>query len=281
MKVITSVKAMARLKDRAKGEKIALVPTMGALHAGHLALVAAAQKNADLVVVSIFVNPIQFGPNEDFTRYPRDLSADRKILKKFDPVVIFAPTAEAMYPADFNSFVEVKGLDENLCGKSRPDHFRGVATVVARLFNIVKPDLAFFGEKDYQQQAIVKKMVRDLNFGVRIVTVPTVREKDGLALSSRNRYLSPGERNSALLLYRSLKRAQALIAGGEKNPKTVVAEAEKMLNSDRTVALEYFSIVDPESLAGVGTIAGKVVVAVAARIGRTRLIDNLSVHQIK
>jgi pantoate--beta-alanine ligase len=278
MKAIPLPEEMSRFSEKAKrvGRTISLVPTMGALHAGHLTLVAAAKKRSDLVVVSIFVNPIQFGPKEDFKKYPRPLARDKALLKPFGPAVIFTPTAEKMYGKDFNSLVEVKGRDENLCGKCRPGHFRGVTTVVAKLFNIVRPDFAFFGEKDYQQLAIIKKMVKDLAFGVKIVAVPTVREKDGLAMSSRNAYLSPEERSSAPLLYQSLQKAKALIANGAKDPKKIATEATALLRKSPVIELEYFSIVDPETLAEVKTVRGKVRVALAARIGRTRLIDNLA-----
>jgi len=265
-------------KIKERGRTIVLVPTMGALHEGHLSLIDAARKKADVIVVSIFVNPIQFGPAEDFKRYPRNLNHDKKLLKPYEPIILFTPKAEEMYGADFRSFVEVSKLGEKLCGKSRPGHFRGVTTVVAKLFNIVKPDYAFFGEKDYQQQIIIKKMVRDLNFDAQIITIPTVRESDGLAKSSRNAYLSPPERRSAPILYRSLIKARKMIKAGESNPRKIIKEIRNLISGKSVVQVEYLSIVDPEKLEDIKKIKGKVLVTLAARIGKTRLIDNILVN---
>jgi len=255
---------------------VSLVPTMGALHDGHLSLVSAAKKKSKIVVVSIFVNPIQFGPAEDYKRYPRDLKKDLQLLKAYEPIVVFSPDAKEMYGTDFRSFVEVSGLGEKLCGRSRPGHFRGVTTVVAKLFNIVKPDYAFFGEKDYQQQLIIKKMVKDLNFDTQIITIPTVRESDGLAKSSRNKYLSKDERKSAPVLYRSLIEAKTMIQAGEKDPQKIIKEIKRLLSGEAPIEIEYISIVDPENLEDIKKIKGKVLIALAARVGKTRLIDNIT-----
>jgi len=251
---------------------------MGALHEGHLSLISAAKKKSKIVVVSIFVNPIQFGPAEDYKHYPRNLKKDLKLLKTYAPIVVFAPDAKEMYGPDFKSFVEVSGLGEKLCGQSRPGHFRGVTTIVAKLFNIIKPDYAFFGEKDYQQQIIIKKMVKDLNFDTQIITIPTVRESDGLAKSSRNAYLSPNERKSAAILYHALCQAKKLIKAGENNPRKIFEEMKQLISGEHAVRIEYISIVNPETLEDVKKIKGEVLIALAARIGKTRLIDNVHIN---
>jgi pantoate--beta-alanine ligase len=252
-----------------------LVPTMGALHAGHRSLVRAARKQSDAVAVSIFVNPTQFGPDEDFRRYPRDLEGDCALLEQAGADVVFAPSAEEMYPRGAVTWVTVEGLSERLCGKSRPGHFRGVATVVAKLFHIVEPDLAFFGQKDAAQVAIIRRMVRDLNIPVTIAVCPIVRESDGLALSSRNAYLSPEERKMALVLYASLQQAQKLFASGQRDSAKLAAEGRKAFAGQPAARLDYFEIVDPETLAPVATVDTPSLVAVAAFIGNTRLIDNI------
>jgi pantoate--beta-alanine ligase len=277
MNVITSIKEMSALSKRikARGQKIALVPTMGALHEGHLALVAAAKAKGDVVVVSIFVNPTQFAPGEDYSRYPRDLKKDKERLKPFDPLIVFSPKAENMYPAGFKTTVKVAELGERLCGKSRPGHFAGVTTVVNKIFNIVMPDFAFFGEKDWQQQVIIKKMIKDLDLGIEIIALPTVREYDGLAMSSRNLYLFPKERQSATALYRALGQGKKLFDGGERDSRKLIGALEKLLDSEPDLKLEYLVIVDPETLEEVKKIKGKALIAMAARIGATRLIDNI------
>lgn len=277
IKVIRSAREMFKYQRRIKerGGSIALVPTMGALHEGHLSLVAAARQKADHLVVSIFVNPLQFAPAEDINQYPRDLNADKKMLEPFKPLVIFHPTASDLYPEGFETEVQVKSLSKKLCGQFRPGHFAGVATVVAKLFNIVQPDHAFFGEKDYQQQLIIKKLVRDLNYDIHIHTHPTVREYDGLALSSRNAYLTPGERKAAGVLYRALTRAKKDIRDGETDVQKLQFMLRRIIGFEPTVRIQYLSIVDPETLENIKRIDRKVLVALAVHIGKTRLIDNM------
>ena len=248
---------------------------MGALHDGHLSLVRAAKAKSDVVVVSIFVNPTQFGPNEDFAKYPRNLESDCVLLEREGVDVVFVPSADEMYPGGAVTWVTVEGLSDRLCGKSRPGHFRGVATVVAKLFNIVEPDAAFFGQKDAAQVAIIKRMVRDLKFAVAIEVCPIVREPDGLAMSSRNGYLSSDERKMALVLYASLQRAQQLFGDGERDAVKLAAEAKKAFVWQPAVRLDYFEIVDPDSLEPIETVNKRSLVAVAAFVGNTRLIDNI------
>jgi pantoate--beta-alanine ligase len=248
---------------------------MGALHEGHLSLVRAARAKSDVVAVSIFVNPTQFGPNEDFTRYPRDLDKDRALLEREGVDVVFAPSAEEMYPSGATTWVTVEGLSDRLCGKSRPGHFRGVATVVAKLFNIVEPDFAFFGQKDAAQIAVIKRMARDLRFPVAIEVCPIVREPDGLALSSRNAYLSQDDRKMALALRASLQRAQKVFDDGERDAAKIVLAAKKAFVWQPAVRLDYLEIVDPDDLEPVASINKRSLVAVAAFVGNTRLIDNI------
>jgi pantoate--beta-alanine ligase len=299
MKLVKTIQEMKMYSHgtRAEGARLGLVPTMGALHEGHLSLMRAAKANSDVVVVSIFVNPTQFGPNEDLARYPRNLEGDCALLEREGVDVVFAPSAEEMYPEASPihqekstllaktarsgapsvdvTWVTVEGLSDRLCGKSRPGHFRGVATVVAKLFNIVKPDLAFFGQKDAAQVAVIKRMVRDLNIPVQIEVCPVVRESDGLALSSRNAYLSPDDRKMALVLHASLQRAQKLFDDGERDAAKIAAEAKKAFVWQPAVKLDYFEIVDPDELTPVETISRRSLVAVAAFVGNTRLIDNI------
>lgn len=277
---------------RRRAAQLGLVPTMGALHEGHLSLVRAAKAKSDVVAVSIFVNPTQFGPNEDFTRYPRDLEQDCALLEREGVDIVFAPSAEEMYPKEspllandarngapsksgMPTWVTVEGLSERLCGKSRPGHFRGVATVVAKLLNIVEPDIAFFGQKDAAQVAIIKRMVRDLDVPVQIEVCPIVREADGLAMSSRNAYLSPDDRKMALVLHASLQRAQKVFDDGERDAAKIASEAKKAFVWQPAVRLDYFEIVDPDDLLPVPTISKRSLVAVAAFVGNTRLIDNI------
>ena len=270
---IEEVRAFSR--GRVRGTRLGLVPTMGALHEGHLSLVQAARAQSDVVAVSIFVNPTQFGPNEDFARYPRNLEGDCAMLEREGVDVVFAPSAEEMYPPGAVTWLTVDGLSERLCGKSRPGHFRGVATVVAKLFNVVEPDNAFFGQKDSAQVAVIKRMVRDLNIPVKIEVCPIVRESDGLALSSRNAYLSPDERKMALVPYASLQRAQKVFDSGERDAAKIGAEAKKAFVWQPAVQLDYFEIVDPDELVPMASINRKSLVAVAAFVGKTRLIDNI------
>jgi len=253
---------------------------MGFLHEGHLSLVKRARQENDVVVVSIFVNPAQFGPNEDYAEYPRDMRKDSALCRKEGVDYIFYPTVRAMYPKGYSTYVKVEGLTENLCGKFRPVHFRGVATVVAKLFNIVEPDTAYFGQKDAQQAIVIKRMAEDLNMSVKIKIMPTVREKDGLAMSSRNAYLSADERKAAPTIYRALQLARDLIKLGDRDAANIISEMHKMLSSVAS-KIDYISIVDPKDLK---TIRGKVpagdktLVAVAVWIGETRMIDNIEVR---
>lgn len=262
-------------KTRRSGATLGLVPTMGALHAGHGRLIEQAVKESDCVVVSIFVNPIQFNQQQDFEDYPRTLSTDLEFCSKLGAGIVFAPAAGEMYPAPQDSFVEVERLTDHLCGAFRPGHFRGVATVVLKLFNIVQPDRAYFGEKDAQQLAVIRRMVRDLNVPVTIVGAPTVRDADGLAISSRNQHLSPEERRAAPVLFEALAAARQLVAAGERNPDDVKRRALAILETQPGVRLEYLEVVDPGEMQPVDRIAGPVLVAGAVWLGSTRLIDNV------
>lgn len=270
---IDDVRQLSRAA-RFTGKRIGLVPTMGALHEGHLSLVGAAKSKCDVVVVSIFVNPTQFGPNEDFAKYPRTFEHDCELLEKEGVDLVFAPSVEEMYPAGAITYVTVDGMSDKLCGRSRPGHFRGVTTVVSKLFHIVEPDLAFFGQKDAAQVAIIQRMVRDLNMPVEIVVCPIVREPDGLAMSSRNAYLTPEQRKSALVLSRALRRVQQVFDQGERNAAKLIEAGKHVVAEEPSVRLDYLEIVDPETLEGVDVISSKSLVAVAAFVGTTRLIDN-------
>ncbi|MCG0278317.1 MAG: pantoate--beta-alanine ligase [Thermanaeromonas sp.] len=276
-KTISGVREWVK-DQRQQGRKIGLVPTMGYLHEGHLTLMRWAKKSCEAVIISIFVNPTQFGPQEDYERYPRDLERDLRLAREVGVDAVFAPEVEEMYPPGYATYVEVEGLTEVLCGASRPGHFRGVATVVTKLFNIVQPDEAFFGLKDYQQAVVIKRMVKDLNIPVEIVTVPTVREEDGLALSSRNKYLTPEERRQALSLYRALKLGEELIRRGERRADKVREAMSREILSQPLARIDYVSVNDAETLKPVDEISGKVLLAVAVWIGSTRLIDNLVVE---
>ena len=283
MKVVDTIPRMSTLVKifRKEGKSISLVPTMGYLHEGHLSLVKAARKHTDVVVMSIFVNPIQFGPKEDFEKYPRDLKRDEELATAAGVDIIFHPSANDMYPAGYSTYVNVERLTDGLCGALRPGHFKGVATVVAKLFEIIRPDIAYFGQKDAQQAIVIKKMAKDLNMGVEIKIMPTVREPDGLAMSSRNVYLSAGERKDALVLYEALKKAEELIGSGERDTKKIVKAMEGMIKSVPTAKIDYVSIVDTANLKEVRSITGEVLVALAAFIGHTRLIDNIILKGIK
>ncbi len=281
MRIIKNIKEM-QASSRSllrEGKTIGFVPTMGALHEGHLSLVRAARLDNDIVVVSIFVNPLQFGPHEDFERYPRDLEGDSEKLRKEGVDILFFPDMKEMYPSDFRTYVEVQGLSEKLCGAFRPGHFRGVATVVTKLFNIVKPSRAYFGAKDYQQTVIIKRLVNDLNMDIEVIVCPTVRESDGLAMSSRNLYLNPEERKAALVIYRTLQEVAGLIKKGERDAGALKMWMLKALGSEPLVSsIDYAGIYDPESLEEVSEIKGRVLIAIALRIGQTRLIDNIMVE---
>lgn len=248
---------------------------MGALHEGHLSLVRAAKAQADVVAASIFVNPTQFGPNEDFTRYPRAFERDCELLKKEGVDFLFAPSADEMYPEQPITWVTVEGLSDKLCGRSRPGHFRGVTTVVSKLFHIVQPDVAFFGQKDAVQLAVIRRMLRDLNLPVELVACSIVREPDGLAMSSRNAYLDSAQRSRALVLYRALEEVQQLYEKGERSVSKLISAAVQIFEREPDVHLDYFEIVDPDTLEPRADLAGRSLVAVAAFVGSTRLIDNL------
>jgi len=273
-KTIESVRALVKAACN-QGKKIALVPTMGALHIAHISLIEAAVKKCDFVVVSIFVNPTQFSPNEDLEKYPRPIDADLDICRKAGVDVVFMPTVKEMYAAENLTWVNVEKLTELLCGQFRPVHFRGVTTVCAKLFNIVTPDFAFFGQKDAQQAIVVKRMVADLNMPLEIVVCPTIREPDGLAVSSRNRYLTEQQRKDATCIYKSLQKCQQMINAGIKDTQKIVTQMCEILSRPSSVEVEYISIVDPETLQSVDRIAGKILAAVAVRIGQARLIDNI------
>jgi pantoate--beta-alanine ligase len=263
-----------------EGKRIGLVPTMGALHEGHLSLIRAARAQSDVVAVSLFVNPLQFGPKEDFSKYPRAFERDCHLLEAEKADLLFAPSNDDMYPPGATTFVTVEGMSEKLCGRSRPGHFRGVTTVVAKLFHIVEPDLAFFGQKDAAQVAIIRRMVQDLNFPVRIVVCPIVREKDGLALSSRNAYLDPPQRKQATVLYRSLMRVQTLADTGERSAARLIENGKQVIAEEAGVRLDYLEIVNRDTLEPVDDISRGALVAVAAFVGSTRLIDNLVLHGV-
>jgi len=256
------------------GKSIGFVPTMGYLHKGHLSLVEAARKENDVVVVSIFVNPTQFGPNEDYSRYPRDLERDLRLLEPIGVDYVFNPSVEEMYPAMYSTYVEEVELSKYLCGASRPGHFRGVCTVVTKLFNIVKPMKAYFGQKDAQQFRVLKRMVRDLNMDVEMIEMPIVREEDGLAMSSRNVYLNPEERKEATRLYKSLLKAKELIESGERDVQKIKSEMLKILDHP-LLKVDYVEVVDEETLRPVEKIERKVIVALAVFVGKARLIDNM------
>lgn len=269
------------LRDRVKGWKsqglkVGFVPTMGYLHEGHESLIKRASEENDKVVVSIFVNPIQFGPKEDLSTYPRDLERDSKVCEGAGADIIFHPKSEEMYFEDFSTFVDMNGLTSGLCGKSRPTHFRGVCTVVTKLFNIVSPDRAYFGEKDAQQLAIIKRMVRDLNIDVEVIGCPIVREKDGLAKSSRNTYLSIEERSAATILSKALNIAREKIKDGERTSSNIISTIKEIIESEKLARIDYIEVVDSFSMEGVDTIEKSVLVAIAVFIGKTRLIDNFT-----
>ncbi len=273
MNILTTIDAMRA--TRQKTQRLGFVPTMGALHEGHLALVRVAKAQSDVVAASIFVNPLQFGPKEDLSKYPRRFERDREMLEKEGVEILFAPSVEEMYPEKAITYVDVEGLSEKLDGKSRPGHFRGVSTVVSKLFHIVQPNLAFFGQKDAAQVAIIRRMVRDLNIPVEIVVCPIVRDPDGLAMSSRNAYLDAEQRKSALVLYRSLLYVQNLFQQGERNAATLIAAGIKIFSEEPSVRLDYFEMVNPETLEPIEEITRGTLVAVAAYVGTTRLIDNI------
>jgi len=280
MHVIHSIAEMRNWANLEKmaGKKVGFVPTMGYLHKGHLELMRFAREHCDVLVASIFVNPTQFGPGEDYGSYPRDLERDMELAGWAKVDCLFLPEPGDIYPASYRTFVEVEGLSTGLCGDFRPDHFRGVATVVAKLFNIVAPDEAFFGEKDYQQLVVIRKMAEDLNMPVKVTGFPTVREADGLAMSSRNTYLSEDEHLEALAIHRALQRVRDLVGEGERESAKVLAAIQETLAESPSLVSEYIAIVDAATLQPVARVVGKVLVALAVRIGKARLIDNVVVE---
>jgi pantoate--beta-alanine ligase len=275
MEVIKTINEMKELASqvRGAGKIITFVPTMGYFHEGHLSLMREGKKRGDLLVVSLFVNPTQFAPHEDFKSYPRDFERDRKMTEEVGVDIIFAPETREMYPSDHQTIVRVEKVTQNLCGRLRPTHFQGVTTVVMMLFEIVTPHVAIFGEKDYQQLVTVQQMARDLH--VKVVGMPTVREADGLAMSSRNTYLLPEERKAALSLYRSLQKAKELLQKGERKADQILHEVKGILQSEPLVRIDYAQVCDAYTLQDVDRIDGDVVIALAAYLGKTRLIDNL------
>jgi pantoate--beta-alanine ligase len=265
---------------RSSGRTIAFVPTMGFLHDGHLELLKQGKQRADVLMLSIFVNPTQFGPAEDYAKYPRDMDGDLKKAKGVGTDIVFTPPVSEMYPEGSQTTVKVKNLPEHLCGLSRPGHFEGVATVVAKLFNIVMPNVALFGQKDFQQLAVIRRMAADLNMDLEIIGIPTVREPDGLAMSSRNKYLNPEERKSALCLKKSIDMALAMIKAGERDPEKIKASARDLISSHPFTDIDYISICDPLILEDIDIIKEKALLALAVRVGKTRLIDNWELNVI-
>lgn len=280
MKVIRKKDQMRREMEklRKRGKIIGFVPTMGYLHDGHIKLIKEARKQTDVVVVSIFVNPIQFGPNEDYERYPRDEKRDLRICRNENVDFVFIPDARQMYPEDFETFVDLTGAPAHLCGLSRPGHFRGVATVLVKLFNIIRPHAAFFGLKDFQQTVVVRKLVRDLDFDLKVKLVETVRDKDGLAMSSRNTYLSEEERRTAVFIPRSLLLAKRMIDEGERDADKIKSTAKDFLEKNG-VKVDYFEIADANSLTELKDVRRPCVIAVAGFVGKTRLIDNIVIDE--
>jgi pantoate--beta-alanine ligase len=276
VKVIPTVEKMQEHSERLRGDgrRIACVPTMGYLHDGHLSLMRIAKKRADVLVVSVFVNPAQFGPEEDFETYPRNLERDLDLCAKEDVDIVFTPKTGALYPDGFQSYVKLEHLPHHLCGLSRPVFFTGVATVVSKLFNIVRPHVAVFGEKDYQQLLVIRRMVQDLNFNTEIIGAPIVREKDGLAMSSRNAYLTSEQRPAALTLYRSLLQARKRVETGERDAARILKEARDLITAQPETDIDYLSICDPETLIDVERIDRQALMALAVKVGKTRLIDN-------
>ena len=281
MEVIETVEKMQEKAEalRAQGKTIALVPTMGYLHEAHLELMRVGKRHADVLIISIFVNPTQFGPSEDFERYPRDREGDLKKAKSVGVDIVFIPTVEEMYPEGFQTTVTVSQLTKHLCGVSRPGHFDGVCTVVAKLFNITKPHIAVFGQKDYQQLAVITRMAMDLNMDIEIIGVPTIRESDGLAMSSRNAYLSEEERASALSLKRSLDRAEEMFRRRERDALRIKDEIVRLIESYPFTEIDYVSICDPVTLEELTRLGERNLVALAVRVGQTRLIDNKVIEE--
>ncbi|MFH1552320.1 MAG: pantoate--beta-alanine ligase [Candidatus Omnitrophota bacterium] len=283
MQFITTLEAMRDYsrRARAEGKTIGFVPTMGYLHDGHMSLARAARKECDTVVMSIFVNPTQFVPGEDFDRYPRDMERDRRLAEEAGVDVVFAPSVDAMYPDGYATHIETTGaLTQTLCGSSRPGHFKGVTTVVAKLFDITCPDKSYFGQKDAQQAVVVKRMTRDLNMPVEIRVMPIVRETDGLAMSSRNTYLSGDQRRQAQALSRSLKKSEDMIAGGEFSAGRIKEGIVKILQEEKDIKIDYVAVVDADRLTELETVRDNTLIAIAAFVGQTRLIDNTVIEKV-
>lgn len=280
MRVISTIRQMQAWSKRVhrKGKSIGFVPTMGYLHEGHLSLMRKAGAENDYLVVSIFVNPAQFGPKEDFKRYPRNFARDKRLSRLAGADVIFYPQVKAIYPAGFKTYLEVEGLSNVLCGASRPGHFRGVATVVLKLFNIVQPDRAYFGQKDAQQALIIQTMVKDLNLPLKIKVLPTVRQKDGLAMSSRNSYLNRRQRKDAVILYKALQTAVGMIQSDERHPGRIIAQMRKMINAKPGARIDYVKILELPTLKAAKKIKGRLLIALAVLFDQTRLIDNAIVR---
>mgnify|MGYP003588196053 CR=1 FL=1 len=280
IKIIKDIEEMRERSEemRRASKRIAFVPTMGYLHDGHLSLVQIGKEHADDLVVSIFVNPTQFGPAEDLDKYPRNLERDLDLLKKAGVDAVFTPEAKAMYGDNFQTYVNLERLPAHLCGISRPVFFRGVATIVTKLFHIVKPHEAIFGEKDFQQLQVIRRLVKDLDFGIEIVGGPTVREPDGLAMSSRNAYLSPDERPAALSLYRSLVLAKEIAAKGERRSAAIISEARKLIGGFHNAKIDYISIFDPDTFEAPETVKEHTRMALAVWVGKARLIDNMAIN---
>jgi pantoate--beta-alanine ligase len=276
MQVITSIEKMQDYANnlRHEGKTIGFVPTMGAIHEGHLALIKQARKESDVLVVSIFINPIQFGEGEDYERYPRNFERDKQLLEEEGVDIIFYPAVEKMYKKSYLTYVNVEKLSEYLCGKYRKNHFRGVATVICKLFNIVKPHKAYFGEKDYQQSLIIKKLVEDLNYDIKIEVLPTVRNQEGLAFSSRNLYLTEAESKKATIIYKALNKAKAMLNSNLKDVKLIKAELIPLIQQEG-LTVQYLEICDPETLEPLEKVEDKALIAIAAYLGNTRLIDNI------
>jgi pantoate--beta-alanine ligase len=279
METAKTIESARRFITAARGQSrtVGLVPTMGALHIGHISLIQAARRQCNYTVVSIFVNPTQFGPSEDFDKYPRPYEDDLQVCREQGVDLVFAPDTNQIYPAKNITWVSVEKLTEGLCGENRPGHFRGVTTVCAKLFNIVQPDVAFFGQKDAQQTVVIKRMVADLNIPLKIQVCPTVREEDGLAVSSRNKYLNKIERKDAPLLYKSLQKAKQLIGIGVTDPEQIITKMKKILAESSLLETEYIEIIDPETLEPLNPVKGPALVALAVRFGQARLIDNILV----
>ena len=276
MHIARTVEEMKKLRNSIpESQKVGFVPTMGYLHEGHLSLLKQARKENDTVILSIFVNPIQFGPNEDLDRYPRDFERDERLAKEVGTDIIFYPTPEQMYPENYSSYVITEGLDKHLCGAKRPGHFKGVMTVVLKLFNITRPHNTYFGQKDIQQARIIEQMIKDFNLDINMHICPIVREEDGLAMSSRNVYLSPEERKQAAILYKALTNAKSLFEQGERNAEIIIKETEKLVKSSNLAKIDYVEIVDYDTMSPVKKLGKKSVLALAVYFGKTRLIDNI------